>query len=190
MPVSSKTDLVLLLLYATDKEGRPNAPVRGITRLEKYVFLAVKESNILASASNVDDQFRFRPYKMGPFSPEVYDEVDFLKALGLVHDAPYKDPSGSAQVEWNALITDQILSKYQKEEAVSSQSGDAIYSLTPKGIEIARRLYENLTPAEREFLTNLKKRFNHMSLREFLRYVYKKYPEYATKSEIKDYLGL
>src|SRR2546425_1962281 len=79
----NRTNLILALLYAPDGSGRESAPILGVTRLEKLLFLLTKEAGLLTNADN-EERFSFIPHKFGPFSSEVYDEVDFLEALGLV----------------------------------------------------------------------------------------------------------
>jgi len=190
MPFTSKSDLVLALLYGGDTSTSLNAPIGGMTRLEKYVFLVSKETDALSQLAKPSDRYEFTPYKMGPFSPEVYDETDFLKALGLISYSPYSDSTGSAEVELDALVGDQVLDKYQRADSRSVVAEDSTLRLTDQGLQIARQVYASLTGEEQKFIADLKTRFNQASLKEFLRYVYRKYPEYAIKSEIKEYLDL
>lgn len=191
MPVRSKTDLVLALLFAGDSGASVNAPIGGITRLEKLVFLVSQEKNgILSQLDDPTDVYEFRPYKMGPFSPEVYDEIDFLKGIGLIADSPIRDSTGAASVERDELLDEQLLDKYTRTDHSIDESPDVKVSLSTLGLEAGRRAFESLTPDEQRFLLDLKQRFNRVPLKDFLRYVYKKYPQYASKSEIREYLGL
>ncbi|MFH1549939.1 MAG: hypothetical protein ABIH04_05210 [Planctomycetota bacterium] len=185
--IKNRSEAVLLLFFAEDNVLKENAPIEGITRLEKMVFLIEKESNLLRKLGQ-KGEFGFRPYKMGPFSSEIYDEVDFLESLGLVNSRMSGKKQPAESVETENFLDEQMLDKYQKED-ISHDDTERVYKLTEKGKEIARGLFESLPEQEQEFLVNLKKKFNRMSLRQLLRYIYKKYPDYATESEIKDYLG-
>ena len=77
-----KTDLLLLLLYVYDRR-----PVVGLTRLVKLLFLAQMEAL-------PDDPLRARgcapfdfvAHRFGPFTFDVYDEVEFLKSVKMMVD--------------------------------------------------------------------------------------------------------
>ena len=43
MPVRSAADLIVLLLYAKGSSGNLNEEVKGITRIEKLMYLLMKE---------------------------------------------------------------------------------------------------------------------------------------------------
>lgn len=188
--VRNKTELLLLLLYASD--GQTSSPsaaaIVGITRLEKLLFLAKLEQSFLHDAPYEQD-FHFVPFKMGPWTQEVYDEVDFLESLGLLA----KEQQGELSVEDEAhndeLFSDLVLDKYQKSSLALDETTDA-FQLTSEGRKKAAEIWGRLSLEERQKLMALKRRFNNMSLKQLLRYVYNKYPEYTSASEIKEYLNI
>src|SRR5216684_1139612 len=93
--IKNKTELVLALLYASDAaDALPGSPVVGITRLEKLIFLAKIQEALLKDAADEED-FHFVPFRMGPWTQEVYDEIDFLESLGLLD----KEERGKVSVE-------------------------------------------------------------------------------------------
>lgn len=186
--IKNKSHLVLALLHAPDIIEKENAPIEGITRLEKMVFLINQETKILSNLPE-GDSFEFKPYKMGPFSSQIYDEVDFLEALQLVESRKVSSDVSLGLVEEKLFFDDQTLDKYQKSESIDIEE-IKIYKLTPRGRDVAKNIFGSLQKEDRDFLINLKKKFNHMNLKQFLRYVYKKYPEFTTESEIKEYLNL
>jgi len=124
--VRNKTELLLLLLYASDgpTPSPSAAPIVGITRLEKLLFLAKLEQSFLHDAPYEQD-FHFVPFKMGPWTQEVYDEVDFLESLGLLA----KEQQGELSVEDEAhndeLFSDLVLDKYQKSSIALDETTDA-----------------------------------------------------------------
>jgi hypothetical protein len=186
--ITRRSDLLLSLLWAQDSTEGESAPITGITRLEKLLFLLKQEYGFLQHANEAQD-FHFVPFRMGPWTGEVYDELDFLESLGLLERraAGVQPPEDSAHDE--ELITESILDKYQKSE--SSNIGEQeTYILTRQGREKAMSIWNRLSENEKHRLIAVKSKFNQMNLRQLLRYVYKKHPEYTTESEIKNILGL
>jgi len=74
-----KSDLILLLLH-----GDNRYPIVGITRFEKLVFLTQKE--VLDKSKITTVKFDFGPDRFGPLSMEIYDELDFLKSVGMIEE--------------------------------------------------------------------------------------------------------
>lgn len=188
MGISSKAELLLSLLFADDGLQK-SAPVNGITRLEKLIFLLKKDTNLITP--NTDKEiFNFVPFKMGPWSQEVYDETDFLESLGLLTKRKIGDNSPEDKSHNDELFSSIVLTKYQKNEFIAPSDYSEQFELTEKGKVVAKKVWDNLSDEEKKNIINIKAKFNRMNLRQFLRYVYKKYPEFASKSEIKEYLGI
>ncbi|MGB9847248.1 MAG: hypothetical protein ACPLRH_07065, partial [Desulfotomaculales bacterium] len=88
-PITGK-DLILLLLYVPGKTGEYAERIEGATRLQKMVYLYEKEVyprvgwNRLAE----EDLPGFIPYDFGPFSREVFDDLEFLAGIGFVDVEP------------------------------------------------------------------------------------------------------
>ena len=78
-----KSDLILLLLNGDNK-----FPIDGITKFEKLVFLTQME--ILNNWDDVKMKFNFEPDRFGPFATEIYDEIDFLKSVGMINEGSRK----------------------------------------------------------------------------------------------------
>ncbi len=79
MVTMKKSDLILLLLNGDNRH-----PIDGITRFEKLVFLTQKE--VLDKSDNIKIKFDFGPDRFGPLSMEIYDELDFLKSVGMIEE--------------------------------------------------------------------------------------------------------
>lgn len=186
--IRNKTELVLALLYAGEQAAGRSLPVVGITRLEKLLFLAKVEEAFLSSVPE-DQDFHFIPFRMGPWTQEVYDETDFLESIGLID----KNERGKASVEDeahnNELFSDMILDKYQNAQFGGNEATET-FQLTNDGRKKATELWGRLSEEEKRSLVGLMKKFNNMNLRQFLRYVYQKHPEYTEASEIKEYLNI
>ncbi len=102
-----------------------------------------------------DEQYLFRPYDYGPFSSRIYDDLDALVDEGLV-----------------------------AREAVSGYTWSR-YRLTEDGMRetqgIADRLDEKHLRSVR-YLVQMKRDVLSRSFNRLLRYVYRRYPDYAKNS--------
>lgn len=183
-----RTDLVLLLLLAPDKRGRPAPPLRGITRLEKLLFLLKRETGF---GKKVEDYFEFEAYRFGPFSKQVYEVVDFLSNLQLI-EAREEALDDVFDKEETAVINEQLDENPYRptvpgmpapaREAVKER----VFELTDHGRRLAERLRERLSDEDWNALVALKQKYGGTSLRSLLTYVYRAYPQSASKSELKD----
>ena len=75
-----RSDLLLLLLYAPGSSNQKFETIKGKTRLQKEVFLAQKDLR----SSGIFTYYPFRPYKYGPYSIELYDDIDFMEYEGII----------------------------------------------------------------------------------------------------------
>lgn len=156
--IDRRTDVVFILFYFAES-------ICGVTKLQKLLFLIEQETEFFEEYEE-DVAFNFAPYKMGPFSDEVYSELEFLLQLSAIEFTPMKSPTKVNQSD----------SRLRNKE----------FHITPKGEKIASQLVEVLEPEYEKELEDLVAEYNTMDLKELLRYVYTEYPEYTTKSEIKD----
>jgi len=186
--IRNKADLVLALLFADAGSGVPPSPVVGITRLEKLLFLLTVDEGILKGVSP-EETFNFVAFRMGPWTQEVYDEVDFLESLGLLSKESSEKRSAADAVHDDELFSGLVIDRYQKGAAQASDDGE-VFRLTEDGKKKALAVWNRLNLEEKAKVRRVKQTFNGMNLRQLLRYVYKKHPEYTTESEIKEYLGV
>lgn len=186
--LSWRSDLLLLLLYAKDRLGRPARGICGITRIQKLLFLATHE---LGCPLNFTRLYRFQPYRLGPFSAEVYDDINLLARSGIVSRQDV-DPSGMPVIQTDVTVAADInrlnhcLAEIERLNALSTQ-----ISLTSRGRRFAQALADSArrqNPALLAALQALKVAWVDRPLAELLSYVYRRYPEYTTESEILDRL--
>src|SRR6266436_3719947 len=78
-------DLLLLLIGLGDTDNRG---LGGITRIQKLIYLLEAEENIRPEG----DGFKFVPYKAGPYSPRIYDDLEFLENLDFIRRAGAQNP--------------------------------------------------------------------------------------------------
>ncbi len=190
--VKSCKDFLMLLLYARGHTGEQHEPIAGKTRLMKMVFLFDKEIRRqfnLEKAIPAVAMPDFVNWNYGPFSSDVYRDLQFLVNMGFVNkralgtsmtdeeeiaENEYWQASGNGENEDDAddYTTFQFyLSSIGEEFVESGEAGE-------------------LTDSQWETLDEFKRRCTATSLKTLLRYVYTKYPETTTKSKIKkDVLG-
>ena len=189
---TSGRDILLLLLYVPGATGEFNEPIRGRTRLMKFLFIFERE---IWQAYRFDRSIEkvampeFYPWNFGPFSKDVFDDVEFFVRIGMI------EVSGGGEQE-ATLEEAEEFAWWQSTTAVGESSEgeeysdytDEVFQLSDlgKGFIEDARLYESLSENQRAILSEYKRRFNDTPLYAILRYVYDKYPEMTDKSQIRD----
>lgn len=172
-----KTDLLLLLLYSKGRTGRLNEPVVGITRLMKLLFLLSKTAEV--------NQFTFEPYKMGPFSSEVYPELDFLQNFPTPAE-PFVETGEKTTSDITPENLRLIQEMSEEDASLTSEEINKPFRLTDLGAQISEEIWKTLESADQQHIERLKTEYGNLNLRDLLKYVYVHYPDMTTKSEIKD----
>lgn len=171
-PIETGLDVVLAILYAPGTTGKPGEPIRGITRLQKLLFLLWKEG---AFYEDIPDLYNYKAYDFGPCMDDLYDDLDFADDIKLLSIAEV--PSGN---EYEGGDEDSFLADFGFKLVKRTTRRD--FALTPTGMEAAKEIYDKLDEDRRTRLTQIKRRFNGMPFFDLLRYVYRKYPAFAKKS--------
>lgn len=179
-------DFLLFLLYSPGVGDDFSEPISGRTRMVKMMFLFQKEI-YQKFKFDIENLVEFKPWNFGPWSEEVYGDIEFFKSIGFIttrteninaNDISVEEADEFEKWEEDFSLSDYMAEEYQQE----------VFSLTPlgekyiKGDELFNSLSENQKLGLREF----KKKFNGVSLFSLLQYVYKKYPEMIVRSNIKD----
>lgn len=165
--IDRPTDTLFILFYFARE-------IRGITKVQKLLFIIEEETNF---GEKYRDKITldFEGYKMGPFSPEVYDEIEFLLNLGALEKEP---------IEHKGMDNYEI-EKFDKEEGSEGLSGK-LFRITDKGDMIAEDLISLIDEEDEKQLKNKITKYNSMTLMELLEYVYLNYEDMTTESEIKE----
>jgi hypothetical protein len=171
--LQDRKDLVLLLLYVKGRFGRLAEGICGTTRILKLLFLASKELNVDALVRN---PYSFQPYRYGPFTAALYNDLDMLIEAGLVR-REHLDEDGVPVIQRGEEI----------DEGFGFNGLTTLYRLSRKGrrvaaalLELAAKKQHNIEPG----LVVVKARFGSLPLLELMRYIYSRYPEYTAESEI------
>jgi uncharacterized protein len=170
-------DLVVLLLGAPAESPTTRDRIEGVTRLEKLIFLLERETDLKNVLKESAD---FKSHNFGPFSSKIYQAVDTLAAYGLLEDSA--DLSTSTMDSWEA----QNLIGGNPTDPYASRT----FTLTKRGRRYYEALAAEIPPGYLDELSRLKDRFATLPLRQLIRYVYQRYPNYTDRSLIReDILG-
>lgn len=158
--IDRETDLAFLLFHYAEE-------IEGTTELQKLLFLLEKETDFVDIYEDVT--FDFQPYKYGPFSEQVYDELELLLALGAVKEVDDK-------IDYDGIKRDDDRSEYAGKKFV----------LTEKGEKMAREVNKALEDELEEEFLEIIEQYGDLDLEELLFYVYDQYSTYTTNSQIKE----
>jgi len=175
--LTGRRDL-LLLLIGDDPHG-----LGGITRLQKYLFLLQNEEHLeLPNA-----RFEFEPYKAGPYSPQLYDDLEFLENLGFIESEVTAEASLPEAAEIDQLSFGHLMNTERVEAETADTFEEKRFRLTDKGKQHISRILEtrNLQELEGQ-IRRIKSKYGKYSLNKLLFHVYTKYPEMTTESEIRE----
>lgn len=136
--------LPLAIIEANDEA------VEGITRLQKLVFKAQEE--VIDSK-----EYEFEPHDYGPFSKELYNDVDNLVDDGYVDCEIEETPSGNRK---------------------------KTYSINRDGRKILERFADRQLQRHLEGIEDLKQRDNDKPLLELLSEIYNEHPDMAEESKL------
>jgi len=166
-------DAIVLMLGADPGPRERQGEVRGITRLEKLVFLLEKETD---AAKLMTEDPDFEAYNFGPFSRKVYQAIDMLSAAGLVEDSAELSRTNDDQIEASRVIGQDAVSPYSTRD----------FRLTELGREYYEALSQELPRSVFDQAARLRQRFAGWSLRDLISYVYRNYDSYTENSLIRD----
>lgn len=172
-------DDAIVLLLGTPAPGAPAGEIRGITRLEKLIFLLEKETN---SKEWLQQDAGFEAYNFGPFSQKIYQAVDMLAAAQLIEDS--SQPSNNSMDSWE--LREGIGLDSGSTGATSDPYTTRDFQLTERGWKYFDALKREIPEKSLKELENFKSRFLSLPLRQLIRYVYTRYERYTTKSLIRD----
>lgn len=143
--------LLLLALLAVGD----NRQIEGITRFQKLVFLAQQEIEGLDV-----DKYHFDSHKYGPFSEDLYDDLDAL-----------------------------VAAEYVDREIRTTRNGNdkQVYSLTEQGEQFMKDVLsdgEVESDLQATRLSDMKGEYNDMPMLELIRRIDEDYPKYTSESEL------
>lgn len=188
MPQQISRRNLILLLVGLDSNS---AGLGGITRLQKLLFLLGEEEGLRP----IEGGYKFEAYKAGPYSPELYDDLEFLENLGLLKGEVTAEASEAEAAEVDRLSFDHLMGRDVEQSPEGAVDGvgaadtyeERRFQLTEKGRSRLAELLqtEELLPVANK-IRRIKSKYGKYSLKDLLYHVYTKYPAMTTESEIRD----
>jgi uncharacterized protein YwgA len=180
--IDNRKDILILLLAMPGRTGSPYEPIAGRTRLMKLLFLLDKDQEIRKHIP-IADYYSFEPYHYGPFSKDVFDDLDFLRNVGIVESATEGPGSYALRDETEKLLDEQGVPLESGEVAVGEQ--EERFMLTNRGRTFyEEKLSPSLPPSVRDDVVSLKSELGSVPLSSLLRYVYRRFPDSAKNSKL------
>jgi hypothetical protein len=188
--INNKKDILLLLLYTPGRTNQINEPIIGKTRLVKMLFIFKKEFLKYFSkgtAITEENFYDFFPWKFGPFSSDIYDDIMFFTLRDFIEaGASTEEILPEAAAEWENWMQMSYDDPYSADDDGISEYEELSYKLSEKGLLFTQNLFNSLSQDQQTTLKTFKEKFNGIPLGALIRYVYDTYPEYIEKSLIKD----
>jgi len=179
----SAKDFLLTILYSPGNNDAVNEPITGRTRLTKMVFLFEKELQKTFFKDNISVKLPdFEPYNYGPFSKELFDDLNFFLSIGLIVSEETLIPISTAEKNEIEISFDDdwINASFDETEL---DDVEMKYSLSLNGVKyVEENLWSEYSDSQKLVLKKFKAQINTISLDSLLRYVYNKYPDSAKKS--------
>jgi uncharacterized phage-associated protein len=171
----------MLLLGAGSEGGFGREAIQGTTRLQKLLFLIEYEAGVTATEGK---DFDFSAYKFGPVSKELYDDLEKLENLGFLEAKGVAEPSESEASEYD-LSFDDLMGEEEQESRDTLE--ERRFKLTARGIEwLTTKVMPRVEQNVFERIRKVKGKYGSFALSDLLYYVYTKYPDWTSASEIKD----
>ncbi len=180
--IDNRKDVLLLLLYLPGETGFLSDAIRGRTRLMKLIYLLEKEESI-SHHLKLEKFYDFENYDYGPFSSDVFDDIQFLRNVDLIASVTGGPSSEMEQAEDERFIDDVLV---ETDSIMDAEFKEEEYRLSPNGQKfVEQNLLNYLDPTLKEKIISLKKNRGSMSLSSLLKYVYSKFPESASKTKLR-----
>lgn len=180
------SDYLLLLLYLNNKE-----PIKSAVRLTKMMFIFNKEIVPRLQKKGViislDDLPKFQAYYFGPFSKDIYEQIELFKSIGFikVKDLNAKEEMDEADDWEEQAFIDELDSQ---DNYMYRRDGKLMkYIILSQGESYVKaNIVKNFTKEQLEVLSEFKSRIIQTSVKAILKYVYTKYPDMMENSLIKE----
>lgn len=179
-------DYLLLLLYLNRC-----APIKSAVRLTKMMFIFEREIVPLLKKQGltVEKLPEFIPYNYGPFSKDVYEQVELFQSISFIR---VQDLYGNSEEmdevdDWEESAFIDELSENESAYSRKSDGKYMKYSLMKRGQDyVVSEILPSFSDEQLVLLGQFKKRITDTSVKSILKYVYTKYPSMIGKSLIRN----
>ena len=117
LEIDNRKDILLLLLLSPGISSEFNEPIIGRTRLVKMLYLfqmeyldKFKKANNLTNKLN--QFYEFKPWKFGPFSQEVYEDINFFTLRNFISAQKKEtaiEESATEFFNWQTILGDDSI---------------------------------------------------------------------------------
>ena len=181
--LNNRKDLILLLLYMPGAKGELEEPIRGRTRLMKMLYL-LQEDHKLVDELKLENEFNFSAYHYGPFSKDIYDDIEFLENLDLITTSPGGLANLIDQDEQELILRN--ISLGESDDDAGGVYEEEYYCITPSGKQfVIEKLLPSAPNKIQHTIQELKRKLSDVPLSSLLRYVYSKFPESAENTRLE-----
>jgi len=188
--VSNRKDILLLLLYVPGPSKELCEPITGRTRIMKLMYLFEKELYKQYDFHKMIPEGKmpaFEPYKYGPFSVDIFKDLSFFMNINFIQQSTHGDEEAAmADMEEFERYLEEFIIQDEEVTAEIASYEQVEFKLTDQGACFAEELLKSLSKEQQAALTKFKVKYMTGNLNSLLVYVYRTYPESATKSEIKE----
>lgn len=179
-------DFLLLLLFLNERE-----PIKGSVRLMKMVFIFMQE--IMPLLKNKGTLFsedtlpEFSAYNYGPFSRDVYEQIELFKNIGFISVRNLK--TNEEMEEADDWEEQSFIDEMDSQGGFTNNTDGKFmcYQILTLGASyVEKEILNKLINGEEDVLSTFKSRITKISVKSLLRYVYTRYPDMTANSLIKD----
>ena len=136
----------------------------------------------------VDGLPEFIPFNYGPFSKDVYEQIEFFKNINFIS---VKDLNATESIDevddWEE--TSFIYDMFERDQDYNRTSNGKHfrYTLLKQGRDyVEKEIAPYIDDDQKKLLTEFKRRIQKVKTKNLLIYVYTKYPDMTKNSLIKD----
>ena len=148
----------------------------------KLLYLLHMEKGI-EKVVGLKDGYSFKAYHYGPFSSQLYSDIEFLQNVGLVRVTTKGIAGAADQGEENQIIEDVSAEENEESNYIYEESS---YQLTEAGLKFVKdQLLPGLSTVAMEEFKEIKQKFAGIPLSSLLRYVYTKFPDSAKNTKLQ-----
>lgn len=208
--ISVRKLTILLLLEAPGPDGHDRAPITGVTRMQKLVFLTNKSvEDLLRDDEIFTFDFDYSADRYGPADLNLYQDLELLKAsswlevngeAGMPNVGEVLDTTPSSgqpllpeDQEETDIGFDYLMGEHSEEIdlAQAEREYENEYNITDRGTAGLETIRSESGKAEKfdslaKACKDVKLQYSGLPLSILLRKVYTMFPETTTKSEIRD----
>ena len=188
--MSNKLNAADYLLFLLDTDKR--TPINGAIRLMKMMFLFNQEIMPVISkkGANVGELPQFFAYDFGPFSKDIYEQIEFFENLDFLKTSHVDAVAHTDEFDdWETIYGEDVLDCTLKDgyRRLNIDYKSIKYEITERGDKyVQTKIAPELSEDIKELLTNFKRKINSITTQQLLFYVYSRYEKFTTESKIKE----